>query len=73
MTKKKSKDARRAGAVNAAQQAGETFETKQEAYRGSRVICHSLSSSTQANIEIDSLLVSIDSSFSRCRKHGLRS
>ena len=28
MTKKKSKDARRAGAVNAAQQAGETVETK---------------------------------------------
>ena len=53
MTKKKGKDAKSAGAVNAARRAGETFETKQEAYRGSRVICHNLSSTPQTIIEID--------------------
>ena len=46
MTKKKGKDVRRAGAVNAARRAGETVETK-------RAICRTLSSSTQVNIEID--------------------
>ena len=73
MTKKKGMDARIASAVKAARRAGETVETKREAYRGSRVICHSLSSSTQTTIEIDSLRDSIDSSFSPCRKHGSRS
>ena len=78
MTKKKGKDTRSDGAVNATRRARETVETRPEAYQcqdsddcvrnlcGSRVICRTLSSSTQVNIEIDSLLVSIDSSFSRC-------
>ena len=76
MTKKKGKDARSAGAVNATRRAGETVETKPEAYQcqvsddcvgnlcGSRVICRTLSSSTQATIKIDSLLDSIDFSLS---------
>ena len=54
---------RSTGAVKAARRAGETVETKRR----------TLSSSTQVNIEMDSLLDSIDSSFSRCRKHGSRS
>ena len=36
MTKKKGKDARIAGAVKAARRAGETVETKQEAYHHAR-------------------------------------
>ena len=76
MTKKKGKDVWSAGAVNATRRAGETVETRPEAYQcqvsddcvgnlcGSRVICRTLSSSTQATIEIDSLLDSIDFSLS---------
>ena len=64
MTKKKGKDARRAGAVNAARRAGETVETKPE------TACLLPRKRTS---EIDSLLVCIDSSFSRCRNHSSRS
>ena len=58
--------------MNAARRAGETVETRPEAYQckvsddcvgnlyGSRVICRTLFSSTQATIEIDSFLDSID-------------
>ena len=49
--------------MNAARRAGETVDAKRR----------TLSSSTQVNIEMDSLLDSFDSSFSRCRKHGLMS
>ena len=72
MMKKKGKDARSASAMNATRRAGETVETSPEAYQcqvsddcvgnlcGSRVICRTLSPSTQTTIEIDSLLDSID-------------
>ena len=84
MTKKKGKDARSAGAVNAARRAGETVETRPEAYQclvsddcvgdlcGSRVICRTLSSSTQATIEIDSLLdIDFSLSLSKARFEGV--
>ena len=65
MTKKKGKDARSAGAVNAARRAGVTVETK-------RHLSHSVFFHASEHRD-RLLLVSIDSSFSRCSKDGSRS
>ena len=63
MTKKKGKDARRAGAVNAARRAGETVETKTE------TACLLPRKRTSRSTLLSTALVSL----SRCRKHGSRS